>query len=169
MNAMSELLRWRHSVLEIVRLGGPSIVVLMILSVALYAQGFYFLIRLHRLKRFCKDFGKTTVPRAHREQLVAIVVGSNKRHRRTLSALVAAAPLMGLLGTVHGMSAIFGGLSSTQSSKSMEALARGISEVLLCTQAGLSVAIPGLVIIYLAHSGTQHCLCVLRSPDAHQV
>ena len=64
-----------------------------------------------------------------------------------LKAMVAAAPLLGLLGTVKGMIATFSVLS-TRGTASMELLSAGISEALVTTQVGLVVALPGLVGAY---------------------
>lgn len=66
------------------------------------------------------------------------------RHIPTIMALAAAAPLLGLLGTVTGMVETFRviglfGMGNAQ------AMASGIKEALITTQAGLLVAIPGLL------------------------
>jgi biopolymer transport protein ExbB len=61
-----------------------------------------------------------------------------------LDGLVAAAPLLGLLGTVMGMIATFSTLSG-RGTASMELLSGGISEALITTQVGLVVALPGLL------------------------
>jgi len=70
-----------------------------------------------------------------------------ERDLRILRALVAAAPLVGLLGTVKGMIATFITLSG-HGSTPMELLSVGISEALITTQVGLVIAIPGLVGIH---------------------
>lgn len=62
-------------------------------------------------------------------------------HFRVLSALVAAAPLFGLLGTVIGMIATFNAVSGSGETDAM--IADGISKALITTQAGLAVALPG--------------------------
>jgi biopolymer transport protein ExbB len=66
------------------------------------------------------------------------------RHIPTIMILAAAAPLLGLLGTVTGMVETFRvigvfGMGNAQ------AMASGIKEALITTQAGLLVAIPGLL------------------------
>jgi biopolymer transport protein ExbB len=73
------------------------------------------------------------------------------QQRALLGAMIAAAPLLGLLGTVSGMSAAFEKLSNQAGDKSMEGLAGGISEVLLSTESGLAVAVPAMLFVYLAH------------------
>lgn len=66
-----------------------------------------------------------------------------ERYLNTLGTIAAAAPLLGLLGTVIGMIEIFGSQSPTGGNP--EQLARGISIALYNTAAGLMVAIPALM------------------------
>lgn len=70
-----------------------------------------------------------------------------ERDLEILKAMVVAAPLLGLLGTVKGMIATFSVLS-TRGTASMESLSAGISEALVTTQVGLVVALPGLIGAY---------------------
>ena len=65
--------------------------------------------------------------------------------------MIAAAPLLGLLGTVSGMMRTFESMANRVGEKSMEGFAKGISEVLVATESGLAVAIPALLLVYLAH------------------
>lgn len=67
-----------------------------------------------------------------------------EREAWLLKAMVAAAPLLGLLGTVRGMIAMFLVLS-TRGTASMELMSEGISEALVTTQVGLVIAVPGLI------------------------
>lgn len=64
-----------------------------------------------------------------------------------LSTLIAAAPLMGLLGTVIGMLGTFAALSNTNDSKTAAKVAEGISEALITTQTGLFIAVPGVFLV----------------------
>lgn len=66
-----------------------------------------------------------------------------------LNVLVISAPLFGLLGTVLGMLLTFRAIGVGGSSTS-EVIARGISEALVCTQTGMMIAIPGLVMAMMA-------------------
>lgn len=63
-----------------------------------------------------------------------------------LGSIAAISPLLGLLGTVLGMIDIFAELMSA-SGQQVPALAGGISEALVTTAAGLSVAIPSLLFV----------------------
>ena len=88
---------------------------------------------------------------AEEEEVKEAIVDQGRQEARTLErglgvleTVAGIAPLMGLLGTVLGMIRVFDvisrqGLGQTQS------LSGGISEALITTVAGLSIAIPTLV------------------------
>ncbi len=61
-----------------------------------------------------------------------------------LAAFTAAAPLMGLLGTVVGMIATFQATASVDGDTGQQ-IADGISSALITTQFGLVIALPGVV------------------------
>lgn len=67
---------------------------------------------------------------------------SMSRYLRILEAVVQAAPMLGLLGTVIGMISAFGELSRAGGAIDPSALATGIWAALLTTAAGLAIAIP---------------------------
>lgn len=72
------------------------------------------------------------------------VIHQLERYLNTLGTVAAVTPLMGLLGTVLGMISVFTEIT-TYGTGNAGALAGGISEALITTAAGLSVAIPSLV------------------------
>jgi biopolymer transport protein ExbB len=72
------------------------------------------------------------------------VVAELERHLNTLGTVASVAPLLGLLGTVFGMIQIFGVIMNAGTGNA-GVLAGGISQALLTTAAGLSVAIPTLL------------------------
>ena len=67
------------------------------------------------------------------------------RHIHAIMVLAAAAPLLGLLGTVNGMVETFR-VIGIYGMGNAQAMASGIKEALITTQAGLLIAIPGLLI-----------------------
>jgi biopolymer transport protein ExbB len=71
------------------------------------------------------------------------VVHDLERYLSTLGTLAAIAPLLGLLGTVIGMIKVFSAIQLAGVGNA-SVLAGGISEALITTAAGLSVAIPCL-------------------------
>jgi biopolymer transport protein ExbB len=69
-----------------------------------------------------------------------------RRYIRLFNAVAQMSPLLGLLGTVFGMIHLFNDIATSDAMGRTELLASGISEALLTTAAGLSVAIPALCI-----------------------
>ena len=72
------------------------------------------------------------------------VVHELERYLNTLGTIAAISPLLGLLGTVIGMVKVFAAIT-TSGVGDPSVLAGGISEALITTAAGLSVAIPALI------------------------
>jgi biopolymer transport protein ExbB len=72
------------------------------------------------------------------------VVHELERYLNTLGTIAAVTPLLGLLGTVIGMVKVFTAIT-TAGVGNPGVLAGGISEALITTAAGLSVAIPALI------------------------
>ena len=72
------------------------------------------------------------------------VVHELERYLSTLGTIAAITPLMGLLGTVIGMIKVFAAIMA-EGVGNPGVLAGGISEALITTAAGLSVAIPALI------------------------
>lgn len=72
------------------------------------------------------------------------VVYELERYMNSLGTIAAITPLLGLLGTVIGMIKVFSVITS-QGVGNPAVLAGGISEALITTAAGLSVAIPSLM------------------------
>ena len=68
-----------------------------------------------------------------------------ERYLNTLGTIAAAAPLMGLFGTVVGMIEIFGSQAPTGGGSNPALLAHGISVALYNTAFGLIIAIPSLI------------------------
>ena len=78
------------------------------------------------------------------QEAASHVIHELERYLNTLGTIAAVAPLLGLLGTVVGMIKVFAEIMA-QGTGNASALAGGISEALITTAAGLSVAIPALV------------------------
>jgi len=78
------------------------------------------------------------------EEIGRQVAHSLDRFLNTLGTIASISPLLGLLGTVIGMIKVFA-VITTRGVGDASILAGGISEALLTTAAGLSVAIPTLM------------------------
>ncbi len=78
------------------------------------------------------------------QEAASHVVHDLERYLNTLGTIAAVSPLLGLLGTVIGMIKVFTEIM-LQGTGNAAVLAGGISEALITTAAGLSVAIPALI------------------------
>ena len=77
------------------------------------------------------------------EEVANHVVHDLERYLNTLGTVAAITPLLGLLGTVIGMIKVFTAIR-LEGTGNAAVLAGGISEALITTAAGLTVAIPSL-------------------------
>lgn len=85
-----------------------------------------------------------------------------ERHGALLRALVATAPLLGLLGTVTGMIETFASMRGQALAHAAEqTIAGGISLALISTQLGLTLGVPGLIVARL--------LDTLQSRRQHEI
>ena len=80
------------------------------------------------------------------------VANQLRRYLRLFNGISTISPLLGLLGTVLGMIKAFNSIASSNAMGRPELLASGISQALLTTAAGLTVAIPALI-AYLFFAG----------------
>ena len=79
------------------------------------------------------------------EEAANQVIHELERYLAPLGTIAAVAPLLGLLGTVIGMIKVFSAIM-LHGSGNASVLAGGISEALITTAAGLTVAIPALIL-----------------------
>jgi biopolymer transport protein ExbB len=100
-------------------------------------------------------------PRDQQEELVYESILSQKpkleRFLSLLNIIAAAAPLLGLLGTVTGMIGTFE-VITTHGTGDPKILSGGISEALLTTELGLIVAIPALFFHAILSSRVDHIM-----------
>jgi biopolymer transport protein ExbB len=103
---------------------------------------------------------KTAMPKVGRgerhlqrtlEDAGAREVDRMRRSIKPLSMIATISPLLGLLGTVYGMIGAFQAASSAGVGKS-DVLAEGIYEALVTTAAGLTLAIPVLIIYMILNN-----------------
>ena len=98
---------------------------------------------------FCAAVNKWGRPSVEVEQAIIDagerVTNGLRRYLRLLNGIATISPLLGLLGTVVGMIRAFNAIATADAMGRPELLAAGISQALLTTAAGLSVAIPALI------------------------
>jgi hypothetical protein len=154
------------ALLQMIHRGGPVMYVILTVSVILYSKCFKVLLSLWRSQRLIESShysgaGGIARLRAEREE-----IHENLRQQRlAMGSMIAAAPLLGLLGTVSGMVLTFESLSGHASDKTMEVLARGISEVLVATESGLVVAIPALFMVHIANRSLRRVMQAINRAE----
>lgn len=102
---------------------------------------------LSRVVRIAMDALAREPAEAERAQQLAIIEAQGalaimSRHLRLIEAVVQAAPMLGLLGTVIGMIEAFGKVAEGSGAADPTALAGGIWIALTTTALGLAIAIP---------------------------
>lgn len=137
-------------VLAFVELGGAVMPALFVLGVAAWTA---LLLRWMELgagdtitAQMTRAAGPPGPGRSWRVR-VAAEEGRHRLHRAGAATdlMIAAAPLLGLLGTISGMIETFDVLHMTQGLDRSEAMARGISKALITTEFGLLLSIPAIL------------------------
>ena len=101
-------------------------------------------------------------------EAIAAVSHDLERYLTSLGIIASISPLLGLLGTVVGMIRVFAALM-LDGAGHPEALAGGISEALITTAAGLTVAIPSLMLHRFFLRRVDDLVVALERQAAHLV
>jgi biopolymer transport protein ExbB len=96
-------------------------------------------------------------PAAAMEAAAQAEMGRLRRYLPVLDTIITLSPLLGLLGTVTGMIAAFG-ILSTSGMNQPNAITGGVAEALIATAAGLAVAIASLVPYNYFLSRAEHAM-----------
>lgn len=130
---------------EIVLSGGPIMAALAVLAFLLYRNVIGLLIFTVRLR--VKESFEKQAPDRSRDSVQDFRSHLEKLMRTQLNyakVLIAAAPLLGLLGTVIGMLDTFKGIGAASGQDTTKAVADGVKVALVTTQTGLMIAILGV-------------------------
>jgi biopolymer transport protein ExbB len=152
--------------LELIGQGGPVVLAIMALSIILYARCFRLLSVLRRSRIELRRAAASPLPPEDAVRMQREARGFFREQRFVLGSMIAAAPLLGLLGTVSGMARTFETLSAGAGEKTVQGLAGGISEVLVATESGLMVALPALLLVWFAHREMVRLVRELNPLDA---
>jgi len=145
-----------NDLLELLGKGGPVMIPIVGLSIFLYERCFTLLAFLVRARRTIeRDLppGRANLRAVRHMQTDLPEVYAQQRI--LIRSMIAAAPLLGLLGTVAGMIQTFDSIASRAGENSMAGLADGISQALITTETGLAVVIPAVLVLYYAHRQMQ--------------
>jgi len=94
----------------------------------------------------------------------ARIVRDVTRVLRLLGAVVSAAPLVGLLGTVHGLIALFASFEGI-GTFDRDTMTHGVGQALFTTEFGLAIAVPGLVLAAaIRRSVRAHAAAIVHPP-----
>lgn len=140
---------------EIWQAGGPLMLPLALLAFGLfYAETRLFLQIRRHVPGVPASLSQTnrSIPYIF-ESLRERILQPIDRKIRFYAILVGVCPLLGLLGTVAGMTTTFTGMAEPGASNLSFEVAGGVSEALVTTQAGLLVAIPGMVLLSFLRRG----------------
>ncbi len=113
-------------------------------------------------RHHARDIMKESIEEVGRQ-----VVHELERYLTTLGTIASITPLLGLLGTVIGMIKVFTAITA-QGVGNPAVLANGISEALITTAAGLSVAIPS-VFFYRFFRGKVNALVLKMEDEALKI
>ena len=155
------------SVRDFLELGGD---VLLALMLATFVMWILIIERYWHFATAHKTLASTTIDswnkrtdhdswfaRRIREKLISEVKQSSERGLIYIKTLVAAAPLLGLLGTVTGMVEVSDVMAITGSSNA-RAMAAGISKATLPTMAGMVTSLSGIFFIAQIESKTRKAI-----------
>lgn len=149
----------KNAILRTLDEGGVTLVALLVLAVMIYALIFGVWWRHLGIKRHIRQInwmegsaGDERVRGTIERRFATFELDEMawvERRLPFLAVLIAAAPLLGLLGTVAGMLVSFEGLAGRMSGEPMDTISSGISKALVTTQAGLVIAVPAAFFLAL--------------------
>ncbi|WP_447556243.1 MotA/TolQ/ExbB proton channel family protein [Vreelandella sp. EE22] len=153
---MPTLPLWLEPVERLIEAGGVVLVVLAVVAVLVFAMAierfWYYRVtwRIAR-RRLVKHWSqrqdhRSWSARTLRQVWSEALVGKLRRPLPWLKLLVALCPLLGLLGTVTGMIAVFDSLSYSDTHQA-RAMADGVARATLPTLTGMAIAVVGLLFI----------------------
>jgi biopolymer transport protein ExbB len=146
MNALQDLLER----------GGFLMLPLTLLSIVLYTRCFGLLYTMRRAHRRINTADPGLLqPLDHVRSLRQRLTDTFDQQRFFITAMVAAAPLLGLLGTVVSMIRTFENLVVRAGQGSFDRLVDSISIALITTETGLAIAIPAVIVLHLAQRHLQ--------------
>ena len=144
----------------------PLILLSLILFTTLFRLAFEL---LHLSRKVHPGVDREPLQGAETESLVRARTEWRLHFDRRLTfvqILATSAPLLGLLGTVGGMLKTFSALGLRDGFESLDFVAGGISEALITTETGLSIAIVGLVLLVVLKGCRRRLLSRFESYEA---
>ncbi len=150
---MVALANFLDSIRGFIELGGDVlwailVVLLMMWTLILERYWYYFRVLPTRRREVLDQWKERTDRQSWhasriREELINRLAQEMQRNIRTIQTLIAVCPLLGLLGTVTGMVAVFDVMAFFGTGNA-RAMAAGVSQATIPTMAGMVAALSGL-------------------------
>ncbi|EIT68494.1 MULTISPECIES: MotA/TolQ/ExbB proton channel family protein [Hydrocarboniphaga] len=154
-----------HIMSEMRALGGPVVLWIFgacVLMWAIVIERFWFFTGVlpRQANRLLREWNAR--PERHswsahqiRKAMISTLNAGMNANIQLLRVLVPMSPLLGLLGTVSGMLAVFDAMAA-RGSADARSMANGVSEAMICTLTGLAVSISGLYPVYYFRRRIRH-------------
>lgn len=146
-----------EALLDMRQLGGPVVVYIFIACVLMWTialERFWYFRKVlpveaaTMLTQWNQRPNKLSwASRQIRTAMISRLNAGMNRNLQVLRVLVPMCPLLGLIGTVAGMLAVFDSMAALGSADA-RSMATGVSEAMVCTLTGLAVSISGLYPVY---------------------
>lgn len=150
-----------HAVGQLVTAGGPFVIWILVVGILMWTLIFerlwFFRTRFpgmaHRLLGQWQDRTEHKSWAAHqmRKTMISRLNGAMAENMPVLKVLVPMCPLLGLVGTVHGMLEVFDSMAILGSADA-RTMASGVSKAMNCTMTGLAVSVTGMYPVFYFQS-----------------
>lgn len=155
-----------HGVSKLYEFGGWTTYVLLFLLVITQVRAFSLHTELHQQKQLIKKFqGQVGLSTNDFDSDMGVWLNDTAAALRVLFVLVSICPLIGLLGTVIGMTEVFFSMSTYD--QSYTTISTGVSEALTSTQLGLASAIPGFIFSMMLKGRQNQNIALVHRVTAH--
>lgn len=164
-DAWLEWLRWPMGVMtDLVNEGGPFVVFIFLCGFVMWTlvieRSWYFsrVLPLQTREAIAnwraRDEHHSWCAHQIRRGMISRLNNAMSANLPLLRVLVPLSPLLGLIGTVSGMLAVFDSMA-LRGAADARAMASGVSEAMICTLTGLAVSITGLYPVYYFQARTR--------------
>lgn len=142
-----------HAVGQLVAAGGPLVIWILVAGILMWTlifERWWFFTRqlpeaAQQMLAQWNDRTERSSWSAHqiRKTLISRLNGAMAENLPVLKVLIPMCPLLGLVGTVHGMLEVFDSMALLGSADA-RTMASGVSKAMNCTMTGLAVSITGM-------------------------
>jgi biopolymer transport protein ExbB len=155
---VADALRWPAEVMsDLVAQGGPWVIWIFLCGFVMWAlviERWWYFSRVLPLQTRealaawqAREDRRSWCARQIRLMTISRLNNAMSANLPLLRVLVPLSPLLGLIGTVSGMLAVFDSMA-LRGAADARAMASGVSEAMICTLTGLAVSISGLYPVY---------------------